>query len=232
MNRTKLDAAQVWRDIEDRLVPRLRPSLLERVVYSLLIRHTRLEGRPRLRCSLGWLAARAGLSPEGVRRAVRSLAEKGALRILSRSKRGHVVSLRLPGEIPECREQQPPPRPAFDLEAADFLRDPRLREAIHRREQGRCFYCCRRLRHRLRELDHVFPLAALARNQHGRRNLNSYRNLVSCCEDCNSQKRDRPAADFLRALYRDRRLNAAELADRLTAIQVLACGQLKPVFAP
>jgi hypothetical protein len=33
---------------------------------------------------------------------------------------------------------------------------------------------------------------------------------VSCCLECNSRKRDEPAADFLRSPYRERRLSSAE----------------------
>jgi hypothetical protein len=45
---------------------------------------------------------------------------------------------------------------------------------------------------------------------------------------CNSQKRDRPAGDFLRWLYRHRRLTDAELTDRLRALDSLASGKLPP----
>jgi len=120
----------------------------------------------------------------------------------------------------------------FGLEEVDFLQQARHREAIHRRERGRCFYCRRRVHPRSRVLDHVFPRAEINRRQLAWRNTNSYRNLVSCCTDCNSQKRARPAADFLRALYRNGRLNPAELAERLAALKALARGQLKPLFAP
>jgi hypothetical protein len=57
---------------------------------------------------------------------------------------------------------------------------------------------------------------------------NSYRNLVSSCLECNSQKGERPAADFLRRLYRERRLTAAKLAARLRALDDLASGKLRP----
>jgi len=106
MKRTTFDAAQVWREIEDWLLPRLQASLSERVVYSHLLRHTRLEGRSRLRCSITWLAVSTGLSLGAARRAVRGLAEKGALRILSRSNAtGHLLCLRLPAEIPDCQKR-------------------------------------------------------------------------------------------------------------------------------
>jgi len=57
---------------------------------------------------------------------------------------------------------------------------------------------------------------------------NSYRNLVSCCLDCNPQKSNRPAEDFLRELYREGRLSAKDLSARLRALQDLAAGKLRP----
>ncbi|HXN21937.1 MAG TPA: HNH endonuclease signature motif containing protein [Candidatus Dormibacteraeota bacterium] len=83
-----------------------------------------------------------------------------------------------------------------------------------------CFYCLRRIPRRSRCLDHVVPLA-----QSG---SNSYRNLVSCCLDCNSRKKDLPAADFLRQLFREGRLSAKDLSARLLAVQALAAGKLRP----
>jgi hypothetical protein len=197
--------------------------LPERAVYSHLLRHTRLEGRPRLHFSLAWLARGTRLSCTPVRSAVRRLAEKGALRIVERSKAGHVVHVHLPDEIRAVRVRAAAPH-GLDPEAADFLESRELRAAIHRREHGRCFYCLRHLTGRVQCLDHVVPRVAFGRN--------GYRNIVSCCLECNSQKGQRPAENFLRQLYRLRRLNAAELAERLRALGHLAAGKLKPAFSP
>lgn len=46
--------------------------------------------------------------------------------------------------------------------------------------------------------------------------------------ECNSQKGQKPAEDFLRCLYRQRHLNATELAGRLRALDDLASGKLRP----
>ena len=67
---------------------------------------------------------------------------------------------------------------------------------------------------------HVVPRVRFGRN--------SYRNLVSCCLQCNSRKGDRPAPDFLRTLYRQGRLTPAELDGRLRALKDLAAGKLRP----
>ncbi len=62
----------------------------------------------------------------------------------------------------------------------------------------------------------------------GQQGCNSYRNLVSSCIECNSQKAEKPADDFLRRLYREGQLNAAELAARLRALDALASCKLRP----
>ena len=75
---------------------------------------------------------------------------------------------------------------------------------------------------RARCLDHVVPRVRMGGN--------GYRNLVSACLDCNSFKGEMPAEDFLRQLYRERRLTAAELAERLGGLDKLAGGELRPIF--
>ena len=78
----------------------------------------------------------------------------------------------------------------------------------------------RRVEEEAKTLDYVIPLVEGGSN--------SYRNLVSCCAECNSYKVEKPAADFLRGLYRDGRLTAAELTERLRALEALAAGKLRP----
>src|SRR5260370_37569259 len=62
----------------------------------------------------------------------------------------------------------------------------------------------------------------------GKSGRNSYRNLVSSCMECNSQKGEKAAEDFLRRLYRERRLTPMELNGRLRALDALAAGKLPP----
>jgi hypothetical protein len=54
---------------------------------------------------------------------------------------------------------------------------------------------------------------------------------VSCCLECNSQKAERPAEEFLRRLYRERRLSTADLTGRLRALYALSAGKLIPALA-
>src|SRR5712692_10642676 len=103
MKKKKLNAVRVWKQLEDLAVPRLHLSVFDRAVYSHLLRHSRLEGKPQLRFSILWLARGACLSTGSVRQAVRSLVAKGALRLAERSRAGHVVEVRLPEEIRAIR---------------------------------------------------------------------------------------------------------------------------------
>jgi hypothetical protein len=225
----KVDGVEIWKQYEDLLIPRLRLTVCERAVYSHLLRHSRLEGKRRLRFTISWCARGTGLSGFSVRNAVRRLAVKGALLITERSKKGHVVEVHLPSEVRAARtgesaggkaEREPS---AMHVEEMDFLETRTLREAIHARDGGRCFYCMRRVTSGTRCIDHVIPRA--------RNGSNSYRNLVSSCAECNAQKCEWSAEDFLRWLFREGRLGASELKERLGAVEKLAAGELQPAMA-
>ena len=58
--------------------------------------------------------------------------------------------------------------------------------------------------------------------------LNTYRNMVSRCPECNWQKKDHAAADFLREMYREGRLSRNDLSGGLAALHALAAGHLRP----
>lgn len=227
MKSPKLDAAQALRDLQDRLVPRLALSLIERAIYCHLLRHTRIENRRRITFSMSRLGAAARVSGAGARIAVRSLVNKGALRIASLSKRGHVIEVLLPREVPGCMTELPRRTP--DIESMNFYDGRAARAAIYRREEGRCFYCRRLLNPSMRMLDHVVPMAQLLRTGSSHR-AHSYRNLVACCAACNFGKGDRPAAFFLRRLYREGHLDREEFKNRLAALKLLARGRLRPAL--
>jgi hypothetical protein len=226
MKNEKINAVRVWKEMEDLVVPRLHLSVIDRVVYSHLLRHSRLEGRPELRFSILWLARGACLSTASARKAVRSLVAKGVLRLDERSKAGHFVKVHLPEEMRAVRAGEIAAYAAVsvpsgsDIEKADFLESRALRQAIHAREGGICFYCLGRLRPRVRCIDHV-----VARVRGG---SNGYRNLVSSCSECNSQKGEQRAEDYLRWLWREGRLSAGELSGRFRALARLAAGKLRP----
>jgi hypothetical protein len=238
MKRKKLNLKQLWIQCEDLLFPRLHFSITDRAVYAHLIRHSRLEGQRELHFSMPWLARGIGISTGPVRESVRRLVVLGALRLIRRSKAGHVIEVLLPDEIRGLRPGLPAEAGAIavrghdsqpqcpnlpqsaNLKDLDFLKTRALRQSIHLRERGHCFYCLRRTDARVQCLDHVVPRA--------KRGRNSYRNLVSSCLECNSLKGVRPAAHFLRWLYRERRITSAELNARLRALDALASGKLPP----
>jgi HNH endonuclease len=223
-----VDGVEVWKQFEDLLIPGLRLSVIERAVHSHLLRHSRLEGKRLLRFSIDWLARGSALSTSSVRKGVRRLAVKGALLLAERSKKGHVIEVRLPEEVRGVRarkiaagEAERLRGAAANIEETDFLEKRTLREAIHAREGGHCFYCLRRVTAATRCLDHIVPQVRMGRN--------GYRNLVSSCSECNSLKGERRAEDFLRWLYREGRLESGELKERLLALAKMAAGKMRPV---
>jgi HNH endonuclease len=222
MKNKKLNVKQVWKQFEDLLAPRLCQSSVDRAVYSHLFRHSRLEGKRQIQFSMQWLARGVGLAAGPVRCAVRRLIARGVLRLVERNQSGHWVEVRLPEEIPAvCTGAIPggaeSRNPDDSLEELDFMTSRDRRRAIHDREGGRCFYCRRPVTSTMRCLDHVIPRVEVEDH--------SYRNLVSCCVECNSLKRGRSAASFLRWLHRERRLTTAELAAGLRALNALVAGK-------
>jgi hypothetical protein len=107
MKRKKLNVKHLWKQFEDFLFPRLRLSITDRAVYSHLVRHSRLEGHLQLRFSMPWLARGIGVSTGPVRESVRRLVVLGALRLIRRSKAGHVIRVLLPDEIRGLRPGLP-----------------------------------------------------------------------------------------------------------------------------
>lgn len=229
----KLDAVAVWKQIEDQVALQLKLPLPDRAGYYHLLQHTRLEGKTRLHFSMNRLGTAMGLSSMTVRNAVRRLVAKGVLRLVERTKAGHVVDVRLPEEIRAVRVNGNGAGEkgiladgglTFEasLEDTDFFETSPRREAIFKREGGSCFYCMRQVPVRKRCMDHVVPRA------HG--GNNSYRNLVLSCMECNALKGEDSAEDFLRKLFRRRQLGAAELEERLSKVDDLAAGKLRPMI--
>ena len=232
MPNKKLNPKVLWVLFEDVLAPGLGLTIKDRAVCSYLLRHTLVVGKRRLHFAVTALARTLGISACRTRESVRRLDELGVLHVLERGKTGHLAEMRLPENVLAIRAGG---NGAFsagraaagvekhsvgNIETRDFWKTWVLRRAIHDRERGACFYCLRRTLSNMRCLDHVVPRVRCGRN--------SYRNLVSCCIECNAGKCDRSAGDFLRILYRKGRLTAAELDGRMGALKDLAAGKLRP----
>jgi predicted DNA-binding transcriptional regulator len=213
-----LDFAQVCRDIEDYLVPHLRLGAGERALYYHLLRLSHAEGVRRAHVSKRMLARGIGCSTTTVNGHLRRLTQKGCVRIVERGLLGHILEVLTPDEIPGCLA----PAAALEdgeLEVADCFKNEKMRAAILRREQSRCFYCLRELRANAAVFDHVVAAAAGGDN--------SFRNIVACCFECNARKGGRAATEFLRELYRTARLSEAEFDARLGALKSLQDGKTK-----
>ena len=147
MPNKKLNPKLLWIQFEDVLVPRLGLTVWDRAVYSYLLRHSLVIGKRRLHFAVMSVAHTLRLSNGPVRQAVRRLDELGALRLLERSKTGHLVEMRLPEHIRAIREADGPPaaldaaagadkdRHSSKLEATDFTGTWALRKAIHDRDR-------------------------------------------------------------------------------------------------
>src|SRR5882762_3486530 len=128
MKPKKLNPKLLWMQFEDVLAPRLGLSVKERAVYCYLLRHSLVVGKLRLQFAVMALARTLGLSIGAARQAVRRLDELGALRVLERSKSGHLAEMRLPEKIraicPGKSDafQLAGEPPASTLETTDFLK--------------------------------------------------------------------------------------------------------------
>jgi hypothetical protein len=153
---------------------------------------------------------------------LQSLKTKGCIEIISSERLGRRIRLRLPGEIPGII---PPPTAQpipVSIEKMDFFNIPENRVLILERDQHRCFYCLRALTSENYVIEQVVSRPV---------GDNSYRNIVAACRECNNRKNDSNVEDYLRGLYRESFLSAAELPDRLLKLGRLRNGELKPNLA-
>lgn len=223
------DIREMLIEVQDFLAPKL--DSYEQMLYHYLLRHTHVEGRSSTTVGTRTLQTRAGLgvgqagsspSQKVVVKKLRSLEEKGCVEILSKSRKGTEIRVRLPREIPGISADLGQ-TPEMTLEELDFFNTTELRPCILEREGHRCFYCLRRLTDDAHTIDHVVPQAEGGDH--------SYTNVVACCFECNSRKQNTNGARFVLENYREGLLTAEERLQRATAIENLRSGQLKPDVA-
>ncbi len=221
-----MDVAAFVTEFQDHLAPRL--DTYEQAIYLYIFRHGRLIGRDEV--VLGFKSARSrmatGVGEKGKPMAentcyekLRSLQAKGCLDIVTVERNGTRIRLRLPSEIPGV-VVMPAAEMLTDLEDMDFFEEGPNRELILAREEHKCFYCLRSLNQENHVIEHVVsrPIGS-----------NGYRNVVAACRDCNNKKGDSEAEDFLRALFRGCLLSNDEFEQRLSHLQRLRAGELRPI---
>jgi hypothetical protein len=222
-----MDLREFIEQFQDHLAPKL--DTYEQAVYLYIFRHSVLAGLEE--ATIGFKSARKrmalGIGKKGsppseniIYRKLRSLSEKGCLRLVGMERGGSRIMLFLPSEIPGVI---PRSEGAFStpLEEMDFFNVDENRMAIAERESWKCFYCLRKLSAKNYVIEHV-----LSRPEGD----DSYRNVVAACFNCNNKKGTNSAQNFLRLLYREGYLEQGELEARLLLIERLRCGDLKPVF--
>jgi hypothetical protein len=220
-----MELEQFFKDFQDHLAPRL--DTYEQAVYLYLFRHTRFVGLEEAiigfksaRRRMAWGVGEKGkpMSENTAYEKLRSLEEKGCINIVDSTREGRKIRLHLPSEIPGIVAVEAP-AVAPDLEAQDFFNVEENRARIVMREEHRCFYCLRQLNGENYVIEHVVSRPTGA---------NTYRNVVAACRQCNNRKGSTVVEDWIRTLYRDGFLGEAEFRERLSHLERLRAGELKP----
>ena len=212
--------ALIQGEIEDLLFQELSLDVWERSLYYHLLRHTRTIGVEQGLFAIQPLATALGVGESKARDALRSLHNKGCVRIESRSGAGHLVRVLLPSEMGLVR---PTAENDINIDELDFFTGRKYVAAVVEREKGRCFYCLRSIDTATCVLDHAVPQV--------NGGSHSYRNVVASCHECNSRKQGLDAADFFRDLYRRAVLSASELEERMSSLRELREGKLVPAVS-
>lgn len=213
-------AAEILKEFEDYLAPVLGLKPGERSVYMHALRHSRLEGRRGVVLATRALAQGVGLKESAARLHLFSLARKGCVRV-KRYRGRNVVEVLLPEEV--LRDLSPRNWTRIVRGTVRASKNPPLREAILRRERGRCFYCLEKLKKGGLWFDHVVPLA--------RGGWPSEDNIVACCVRCNRMKGTRSAEYLLRRLRQRGVLTKAQVAARKRALAGLRESKAKLLAA-
>jgi HNH endonuclease len=220
-----MEIEQFFKDFQDHLAPRL--DTYEQAIYLYVFRHTRFIGldetvigfksaRRRMACGIGEKGK--PMSENTAYEKLRSLEEKRCIVILDSTREGRKIRLSLPSEIAGVVVPDAP-IVAPDIEAQDFFEVEENRTRIVMREEHRCFYCLRQLNGENYVIEHVLSRPA---------GNNTYRNVVAACRQCNNRKGSTNVEEWIRTLYRDGFLGEAEFRERLSHLERLRAGELKP----
>lgn len=220
-----MDALNFLIQFQDYLAPRL--DTYEQAIYLYIVRHSRLIGQDEVvigfRSASKALAMGSGklgrpMSDRSCYEKLRALCEKGFVQNLGTTHRGTKVKAFLPEEI-HGLISIPNVDPAINIEDIDFFTNPEYKALLLVREANLCFYCLQALDENNFVAEHVVSRP---------KGSNSYRNLVAACRQCNNRKSSVSAEDFLRTLYRERLLSTDEFENRISHLERLRNGDLKP----
>lgn len=209
---------ETQKEIEDSLFPKLNFDSWERMLYYFFLRHTYGEEQPSYRFGIDTLAELVSVSTDTIRKTIRKMDKKGTIRILDRGREGHLIKLVLPSEIPGIIQEEKPRE--LDLISIDFFSGRKYVANLLKRENYKCFYCLRKIAENSSVLDHVEPIV--------RDGDNTYKNIVVCCHECNSIKREVSGEVHLREIYRAGLLSPDEFQGRIDALSRLKAGTLLP----
>lgn len=185
---------------QDHVAPKL--DTYEQAVYLYIFRHSRLIGvdeitigfqSARQKIAMGTGAKGHAISEKSIYSRLDSLVEKGLIERIATQHSGTRVRLHLPSEVAGFIPAQSS-EAAMTLEQMDFFNVADNRLLIVEREQGKCFYCLRKVDSDSCVIEHVNSRPE---------GDNGYRNVVAACRQCNNRKGPNAAEDFLRTLYRD-----------------------------
>jgi hypothetical protein len=169
---------------------------------------------------IGYGQGQKKTKPSGRQRMIklRSLEEKGVLKIVEKSHKGTLLYLYLPSEINGLIKDEDDIE--INIENIDFYKDRKYAEIILERENYRCFYTGKKLSLESCYLDHVIAMSEGGNN--------SYRNIVASSYDSNSMKNNKNVHSFLRELYKEEILTLDEFKQVNEKIVELQNGEIKP----
>lgn len=214
-----MDWSKIFQEIEDIVVPHYGFDIYERGMFLYLLNQTRIRGLEYATIPLSKISTALSCSDWQARKTIRALAEKGCIE-LEQTRNGHSVKAFLPSEL----EINLPVEAVTEvsLEDIDFFKGREYVSSLVKREQGKCFFCLSDISVENCELDHV-----VSQLQGGG---NGYKNIVAACHKCNTRKQAAEAEDFLRSLFRKGMLSESEFEGRLSALESLKNGDLRPVL--
>jgi HNH endonuclease len=223
-----MELKQFIEQFHDHLAPRL--DTYEQALYLYIFRHGRLLGadevvigfksaRVRMACGVG--AKGTPMSESTAYEKIQSLESKGCIEIVASERTGSRIRLKTPDEIPGVIPPPITPVPPLGIEEMEFFEIPENRDLILEREDRQCFYCMHELTPENFVIEHIVsrPIGN-----------NGYRNVAAACRECNNRKKDMPAEDYLRMLYRESFISAEELQTRLLMLSRLINGELRPLI--